>query len=698
MKSPTSKTVFAVRSAVRSGRAFAILFSLALLAATGERALAQALAPEEQAIASFMASDPSQHRPFLKLDPILEQVARARAKDMAVRNYVAHVNPDGFGPNYLVRQAGYQLPAWWGTSPTDNFIESISAGYTTASDAWQAWMGSTPHRTHLLALDPFYANQTSYGVGFYYDPSSTYQYYWVVITAPPQPAPPLAIASPSQNAQVNSPDVTVSGTTSGTPSPASVACRIENAGGIGVFTTATGTASWTVQMSGLAPGPNTLRVRSLDGSGNTIAEATTAVTYIVLSPLTVTIAGSGTVSNGFAGTTQRGVGSGYSITATPASGFIFAGWTGGITSSSATLKFTMQPNLALQANFIGNPFVAAKGLYNGLLTANGSGDGFFTITSSATGLFSAKLVLNGTGYSLKGQFDAQGNFQTSIPRTGLTPLAVSLHLDLTNGTNQVTGTVSDGTVTSALSADQLVYDPLSNPAGPGRYTVVFVPDPNNQSAAIPRGYGWATVAIAPTGLAQVVVSLADGAGFTLGVAVSKNGTLPVYAPLYSAQGSVSGTLAFRATSVSDLDGTLAWTSAARPNDSRARYPAGFSEQLAAVGSKYAPPASGTRVLSLADAPGNAIVEIGAGGMSSQITQPVTLASTNLITAVAPNPAAVTFSVSLKDGKCSGAFLYPVTPLVNAPVKFKGVVLQKQNAAFGYFLGMPQSGYVSLAAP
>src|SRR4029077_6676500 len=86
-------------------------------------------------------------------------------------------------------------------------------------------------------------------------------------------------------------------------------------------------------------------------------------------PLTVGIAGSGTVSDGFAGTTQREVGRAYKIVAKPAKGWLFESWSGGVTGSNATVSFTMTEGLALTANFIPNPFVAAAGGFTGLFAS-----------------------------------------------------------------------------------------------------------------------------------------------------------------------------------------------------------------------------------------------------------------------------------------------------------------------------------------
>jgi uncharacterized protein YkwD len=137
-------------------------------------------------IAALMIGDPGQRRASLSCNPILASVAQSRAEDMARRGYFSHTNPDGFGPNYLVRQAGYPLPAFYGDAPDDNNIESIAAGNASATATWQQqWMTSSGHRAHLLGLTSFFAEQIEYGVGYAVDPASPYVHYWVVITARP---------------------------------------------------------------------------------------------------------------------------------------------------------------------------------------------------------------------------------------------------------------------------------------------------------------------------------------------------------------------------------------------------------------------------------------------------------------------------------------------------------------------------------
>jgi hypothetical protein len=145
-----------------------------------------ALNNQEALLLDDMRQDEEQRRDSLNCNPILAQVARSHAQDMAERGYFDHVNPDGYGPNYLVTQAGYHLPDWYPQAPDANNLESIGAHFETADKVWSAWVNSPGHRLHVLGLDPFWAEHTEVGVGYYYDANSEYGAYWVVITAPPE--------------------------------------------------------------------------------------------------------------------------------------------------------------------------------------------------------------------------------------------------------------------------------------------------------------------------------------------------------------------------------------------------------------------------------------------------------------------------------------------------------------------------------
>jgi uncharacterized protein YkwD len=233
------------------------------------------LTSEEQQLFGLMKNSSGQHRPSLTVNGILTQVARQRAADLANRDYFAHVNPDGHGPNFLVRAAGYKLPTWWGTDPEANYIESIAAGYTSPGSTWDAWMESDPHRTHLLAEESFYSNQTCVGIGHYYSAGTTYKHYWVILSAPPAPKPKVVITSPTQSAQLASDAVQIVGRGLNLPRTS----KIQVAIGDGAYVTVPGRGQWSGVVSGLQNGTNVLHVRSRN-NGTTIAKASLSVEVI----------------------------------------------------------------------------------------------------------------------------------------------------------------------------------------------------------------------------------------------------------------------------------------------------------------------------------------------------------------------------------------------------------------------------------
>lgn len=141
---------------------------------------------QETAVANLVMNHPDQGRATMQCDETLAQVARAKAEDMAARSYFGHTDPDGIGPNHSARVAGYALPTWYNNNKDGNNIESIAAGYPTAEAVWNAWLNSPGHCTHILAESSFWADQTNYGIGYYYDANSPYQHYWVFISAPPE--------------------------------------------------------------------------------------------------------------------------------------------------------------------------------------------------------------------------------------------------------------------------------------------------------------------------------------------------------------------------------------------------------------------------------------------------------------------------------------------------------------------------------
>lgn len=78
--------------------------------------------------------------PALIWDDRVAAVALAHSQDMVDRNFYGHINPDGEGPNDRLREAGIEY-SWW--------AENYCYGFSTASQAFNFWMNSPPHRANL---------------------------------------------------------------------------------------------------------------------------------------------------------------------------------------------------------------------------------------------------------------------------------------------------------------------------------------------------------------------------------------------------------------------------------------------------------------------------------------------------------------------------------------------------------------------
>lgn len=80
--------------------------------------------------------------PPLKMNSELANAAAGKAQDMFIKNYWAHVSPDGVTPWVFIKGAGYEY-MYAG--------ENLARGFTTATDVMNAWMASPGHRENILS-------------------------------------------------------------------------------------------------------------------------------------------------------------------------------------------------------------------------------------------------------------------------------------------------------------------------------------------------------------------------------------------------------------------------------------------------------------------------------------------------------------------------------------------------------------------
>jgi hypothetical protein len=252
------------------------------------------------------------------------------------------------------------------------------------------------------------------------------------------------------------------------------------------------------------------------------------------------------------------VGKTYTLRARAGAGQVFAGWSGAA-SSSPTLTFVMQSNLVLTANFIPNPFLAVKGNYAGLAAntdvVTPENSGYFGLTVAASGAFSGKLLFGGGRYPFHGKLDLGGNAAVAVSRGKLSsPLMMTLHTDLSNGTDRVSGSLTNGAWVSAVSGDRNVFNSRLNPPAQAGLRDFILQRADNTAVEAGVGAG----KIAASGTTSVSGSLDNGTKFRAASLLAKNGDCPFYLSLSKGNEVVIGWLNFPKADNPTATGTVLW--------------------------------------------------------------------------------------------------------------------------------------------
>ncbi|MDB6027335.1 MAG: hypothetical protein JWM68_3558 [Verrucomicrobiales bacterium] len=442
------------------------------------------------------------------------------------------------------------------------------------------------------------------------------------------------------------------------------------------FTAANGTVIWNTNLT-LTPGTNFVRAKSIDSSGNSSVVASRTVFYSVKSLLTLVTNGPGTIT-GLPNLLLE-VNRAYTITAKPGVGQIFAGWSGGISNNSAILRFVMKSNLVLQAKFIPDPFQPHKGVYNGLFyETNGVrqiSSGAFTMTLYDKGGASGKIYMGGSSYTFTNHFEADGVARFDVLRLGLTSLSLTLKVNFTNGTDEVSGTVSNSAWKSTLLGDRNIYSKTVPSPFAGIYSVVIPGKTNN---GVPLGDGFAVATIDSSGNVRVSGALSDGTVLTQGTTVSKNGDWPFYAPLYTGKGFILSWVTLANTN--DLGGDFSWF---RPTMTTSKlFPSGFTNLTSVDGGVFIKPAKGTRVLNFT----NGLLSLNGGNLPTGLTNSVVLTTNNTLVISSTNHLALKLNTT--NGLITGSFTHPKTKLTT---QIKGILVRQQDQGYGFFLGTNQGG-------
>lgn len=369
------------------------------------------------------------------------------------------------------------------------------------------------------------------------------------------------------------------------------------------------------------------------------------------------------------------------------------------------------------------------GAYNGLAVAAGGAPpshertGLIKVNVVKTGTCTGSLVLAGHRYTLAGQVDKAGAMTfghlkaatLDLKRTGASTLSLALSLDVSGGTGQLLGVISDGGAPfSTIEADRAAYTAAAKPVAPlvhvpaellGRYTVRFAAKTPAElglaASAFPQGDGVATLTVSTAGVATLVGTLADGAKVSYANALSKTNMWPVYVALASGQGALAGPAHVgERLGLSDADGLdLHWF---KPASKAAQYPAGWASgiQLDLLGSKYqvpvAPPAQSVFPNLPPGNPGNFLAAFADGNLPpAGLMDVLNISTADRVTVLPPTSDKLKLTITRSTGLIGGSF-FDVTSGKSRTVH--AVVFQKRGFGSGYFLGTTESGSISLALP
>jgi hypothetical protein len=416
-------------------------------------------------------------------------------------------------------------------------------------------------------------------------------------------------------------------------------------------------AKWAFPVSNLTAGSYKILAVAYDTAGKArlISE-----NFNLLARLSVTAQppSAGSVTAGLNGRFLE-VGRSYYISAIPKRGQIFTYWTGPASSpSTAATTFVMSPNTVLTANFISNAFPSVAGTYTGLfinpINVSPTNSGFISVTTTGTGLLSGQLSFPSRAYPLEWKFPYTGFIDLSGAGLDGTVLEVALDLDLTNGTDAITGYVAGRLRTGQYLwiSDLVLYRGVtrlsgSNAPNAGRYALLLQSETN---AASPVAAGYATVSLAGAGAVALGGFLPDNTAIARAARISKDGIWPMYMSRYGGKGMIIGWETN--TPAGTCNGQLFWFNPS----------IGYVTNLVSTGAAFSAPVADTQYQIIL-----------AGGTTNALTVGATRQ-------FAPESPIVRISL-LPSGLLSG-----VVDFKDNKLSFKGAFVSPSTGGAGFILG------------
>ncbi len=375
------------------------------------------------------------------------------------------------------------------------------------------------------------------------------------------------------------------------------------------------------------------------------------------------------------------------------------------TSLGANAPVTLMIHVSNSFGLIEDGFGLA-GQFSGILpdsAINGGLGGSWVLKTTSTGGFTGTLTVGALKYSFAGSFNGLTGIAPAITILRKTPfttnLTINLALDLaTTSTNRgrITGTLGDGIVTDTISAFREVWSKtlpaafFADALGSTYNTAFFLDTAHATDVDYPQGVSYARITADRLGKASIAGKLADGTTVTASTIFWPDGQVPLFVPLYTGKGSLTGTLMFGTGFAEDLvtdndvTGSLLWT---RPSATTGIvYKKGFSTQVDSTGGVYVAPLKGARVLDLGTLATHDSIHLNltSGGLVTSINPALTVSTANLVTAITPNANTIKLTFTPLTGFFSGEFA-----VGTRKAKIEGLILPanplNDSEAYGFFL-------------
>jgi hypothetical protein len=167
-----------------------------------------------------------------------------------------------------------------------------------------------------------------------------------------------------------------------------------------------------------------------------------------------------------------------------------------------------------------------------------------------------------------------------------------------------------------------------------------------------------------------------------GGSLSPNGNVPLFYGYARGQAVAFGWITFSANDTTDVQGTVRWEKATSTNTNT---PSGFGNAIQIFGSRYVHVTSGRDINWT-----NPVLTVRNGDLAQPISQSFSLTEHDQFVFTAPNDNHFGAVLNPAWGNFSGRFVDPTTQRFTA---FRGVLLQRQNVAGGFFINSGQSGSV-----